>query len=407
MMTGYSASKSASSRTAFIGLGALKRDGSRKKAVAIFAAAAMLASLAGCASIPSSGPTAHEVVKEVASDQNTMGMQLVGIDPTTIDQISRRNAFADAQVATLASLAIDAPRDIVGPGDELQIAVFEVGVTLFSAGHTPSDAFDPSAKGQQFPLIVVDREGMIRLPYAGEMFVAGRTPAEIQAMITAAYRGKSQSPQALVSVGKNLSQTVIVAGDVRKPGRIELSLQDERLLDAIAIAGGAVTQTQDMVVRFSRADRHIEERLDRIRAGAPDDLVLKARDRIELIHEPQTFVVLGASGRVSQIAFGQTGLTLSEAVARAGGPNDATANPKAVFLFRYDPAASNAEAPLPKIYQLDLMRPESYFLAQRFAMRDKDVLYISNAAINRTSKFVGIINSLFSPFVAARTVSGN
>jgi polysaccharide export outer membrane protein len=38
-------------------------------------------------------------------------------------------------------------------------------------------------------------------------------------------------------------------------------------------------------------------------------------------------------------------------------------------------------------------------------MRDKDVLYVSNASINRTAKFVSIINQLFSPFVAARTVA--
>ena len=253
----------------------------------------------------------------------------------------------------------------------------------------------------------MDRDGNVRLPYAGEIHVGGKTPGEIEALVAGAYRGKSQSPQVVVTVDKNLSQTVVVAGDVRKPGRIELSLQNERLFDAVAIAGGAVSQTQDMVVRFSRGNRHVDERLDRIEAGAPDDLVLIAGDRIELIREPQTFVVLGATNHVSQVPFDQTDLTLSEAVARAGGPNDATANPKAVFLFRYDPAPDGVGAPHATIYQLNMMDPKSYFLAQRFAMRNKDVLYISNAAINRTAKFVAIINQLFSPFVAARAISGN
>ena len=100
-----------------------------------------------------------------------------------------------------------------------------------------------------------------------------------------------------------------------------------------------------------------------------------------MIREPQTFVVLGATSKVSQVEFDQTNLTLAEAVARAGGPTDSTANPKGIFLFRYDPNPSGQGAPTPTIYRLNLLNPVDYFLAQRFAMRDKDVVYFSNAAI--------------------------
>jgi polysaccharide export outer membrane protein len=52
-----------------------------------------------------------------------------------------------------------------------------------------------------------------------------------------------------------------------------------------------------------------------------------------------------------------------------------------------------------------MMQPVNYFLSQRFSVRDKDVIYIANAASNRPAKFVAIINQLFSPFVAARALS--
>jgi polysaccharide export outer membrane protein len=371
------------------------------------ALASLAGALAGCAALPSSGPTARQVVKGVRSDQNTIGMRIVSLDAAAVDEINRADVAADAHAATIESLKGGGSNDIVGPGDELQISLFEVGVTLFGGTRTLTDNYDPSAQAQRFPPVTVDRNGVVKLPYAGALDVGGKTPPEIEAMIAESYRGKSQSPQVLVSVSKNLSQTVFVTGDVRKPGRIELSLQGERLLDAVAIAGGAVTQTQDMVVRFSRDGQHVEERLDRIQAGAPDDLALIAGDRIELIREPQTFVVLGATNHIAQVPFDQTDLTLAEAVARAGGPNDAAANPKAIFLFRYAPVVQVEQPAKPTIYQLDLMDPKSYFLAQRFAMRNKDVLYISNASINRTTKFVSIINQLFSPFLAARAISGN
>lgn len=373
--------------------------------------------LAGCASLPSSGPTAGEILRKAAPDRNTIGMRVVDVDGGILAQVAALDAGVQFGAPTLASLTRAGRNDTVGPGDQLDIAVFEVGASLFGGARGTADGYDPSAQAQRFPTVTVDRNGAIRLPYAGTLEVAGRTPGDIAAMIEQGYRGKSQSPQVVVSVRNNLSDTVYVTGDVRRPGRIELSLQGERLLDAIGAAGGTVAQTQDMVVRVTRDGRRVEQRLDRVRAASPDDLVLVPGDRIELIRQPQTYVVLGAANRPSQVSFDQSNLTLAEAVARAGGPNDAAANPRAVFLFRYDPApatdpATTGAAPAstgeqPTIYRLNLMEPSSYFLAQRFAMRDKDVLYVSNAAINRTAKFVSIINQLFSPFVAVRTVTGN
>lgn len=363
--------------------------------------------MAGCSTLPASGPTEHEVVRGTEPARNTIGMRIVDVNSAVLAQVTSHAAEADARRATFASLAKTGRNDFVGPGDQLDISLFEVGASLFGAApRTTTTGFDPSAQAQHFPLIIVDRNGVIRLPYAGNLQVGGKTPDEISGMIERAYRGKSQNPQVLVAVRSNLSETVYVTGDVRKPGRVELTLQDERLLDAVANAGGAVAQTQDMAVRVTRDGAQIEERLDRVRAGSSDDIVLVAGDRVELIRKPQTFVILGAANRVSQVSFDQTDLMLTEAIGRAGGPNDAGANAKAVFLFRYDTAGSQ-QTEQPVIYRLNMLDPTTYFLAQRFPMRDKDVLYVSNAGINRTAKFVSLINQLFSPFVAARTFTGN
>lgn len=367
--------------------------------------------LAGCASLPSSGPTAREITRATATDRNTIGMRIVPVNAEMLARVLTLEGAADASLPALAALARPGRNDVVGPGDQLDISVFEVGVSLFGGARASPEGLDPSAQGQRFPAVIVDRAGTIRLPYAGVLHVAGRTPSEIAAIVERAYRGKSQTPQVVVTMRANLSDTVFVSGDVRKPGRLELSLQNERLLDAIATAGGAVAPTPDVVVRFTRDGMQIEERLDRVRAGSPDDLVLVPGDRVELIRRPRTYIVLGAANHPSQVQFEQSDLTLAEAVARAGGPNDGAANPRAVFLFRYDPPAPQpaggaAPVPQPTIYRLNLLEPASFFLAQRFPMRDKDVLYVSNAAINRTSKLVSIVNQLFSPFVAARTVTG-
>jgi polysaccharide biosynthesis/export protein len=176
------------------------------------------------------------------------------------------------------------------------------------------------------------------------------------------------------------------------------------LLVARARPGGSANSAEDTIVRFTRGSTTVEERLGRIRGAAPDDLVLVPGDRVELIKRPRSFIVLGATSRVSQVAFETGDLSLAEAIARAGGPTDSIADPSAVFLFRYDPATAPT-AERPTIYRLDMMQPASYFTSQRFAIRDKDVIYIANAAANRPAKMVAIINQLFSPFVTASVIA--
>ena len=360
--------------------------------------------LAACSTLPGSGPTAGEIRRGARPDRNTVGFRIVDLTPAVVQDVQARTTTADASLATLATLATPGRNDVVGPGDVLSVAIYEVGVSLFGTGRDAGQAYDASARGESFPIVTVDRDGAITLPYAGRLDVAGRTTAEIQSLIERALRGKSQSPQALVTVRSNVSDTVFVSGDVRRPGRFTLTLQNERLLDAIALAGGAVNSSEDTVVRFNRGTRTLEERLGRIRAGAADDLMLIPGDRIELIKRPRSFLVLGASTRVSQISFETGDLSLAEAVARAGGPNDAVADPAAVFLFRYEPGqATPGEQPV--IYRLDMLQPMSYFISQRLAVRDKDVIYIANAASNRPAKLVAIINQLFSPFVTANALA--
>lgn len=365
----------------------------------------LAASLAGCSTLPASGPTAGQIKAGAASGNNSIGFRIVEIDNNTVAEVKRDRDVEIKGAPTLASLAQDVRADALGPGDVLSVSVYEVGVGLFGSGRVSAEGFDPSARGENFPSVTVDRDGRIKLPYVGEIEVAGKTTAEIEAMIEGQLKGLSQNPQALVAIKQNYSNTAYVGGDVRKPGRFDLTLQREHLLDAIASAGGAAYSAEDTIVRFSRGGRTLEERLGYIRSGAADDLVLAPGDRVELVKRPRSFIVLGATSRVSQIAFENGEVSLAEAVARAGGPTDATADPSAIFLFRYVPSADAAAPDVPVVYRLNLMKPTSYFLSQRFAIRDKDVIYIGNAAANQPAKLVAIINQLFSPFLTARVIA--
>ena len=384
-----------------------------RPALALLAAGAM----AGCATLPRNGPTGGQIVKD-ETRFNAIGFRVVDITPANIATLATVNVPG----GTLAALAADGRVDILGPGDVLSVEIYEVGVSLFGgrtnlAGAGMAGEAAPSASGQSIgdSGVVVDRDGNITIPYAGTISVAGLTPGQVQVRIVAALRGKSQSPQVMVSLRRNVANTVVVSGAVADPRRVPLTLARERLLDVIAETGGisrAVqtgsstatgTGAQDAIVRFTRGGRTVEQPLDTITAGSPDDLALLGGDRIELIRQPRTYTIFGAIDRISQVPFESRTLTLAEALARAGGPNDGRADPRAVFVFRQPPlVAISASAPpipplAPIVYRIDMMRAENMFLAQRFVMRDKDLLYIANARANQPLKLIQALGQLFAP----------
>ena len=81
------------------------------------------------------------------------------------------------------------------------------------------------------------------------------------------------------------------------------------------------------------------------------------------------------------------------------------ANVKGVFIFRFEnPAALpeqlrpgaplTAEGKVPVIYRLDMSDPATFFVMQTFPMRDKDILYVSNAPAVDFQKFANLISQM-------------
>ena len=60
-------------------------------------------------------------------------------------------------------------------------------------------------------------------------------------------------------------------------------------------------------------------------------------------------------------------------------------------------AATSRRTPdglIPVIYRIDLKNPATFFVAQGFPIRNKDVLYVSSAPITDLQRFVGIVSSM-------------
>ena len=379
-------------------------------------------SLAGCSALPDSGPAERNVLKTISTPAtNPLHVEIRPVDIKTIA------ILADEKPPLLSSLDVaHAPvvyNDQIGRGDVLSVSVFELGNSLFSNSSSSGGGVGISAgisgpttaaTNTVLPPTEVEADGSIGMPYVGRINAAGLTPRHLAEVIQRGLQGKTENPQVMVRIVSDIGNTVIVSGEVHRPGRVVLSSARERLSDLIAIAGGANWAPQDTYVQLLRDGRTGGTDLGTLQSHPDLDVAGLPGDRIQVIYEPRSYTVFGASDHVSEVEFKSPELTLAEAIARSGGPADSRADPNAVFLFRFEdvPAARTMglvtpsirrgiHDGVPVIYQLDMMNPTSYFLAQHFPMKNKDVLLIANARTNRFYKFDQLIGALTGPAITA------
>ena len=89
---------------------------------------ALLAGLAGCSTLPSSGPTGGQIEKSARVPKSGSPIQIVQIRALT----DVPSLGIDAPPATLLPELTPPPTDMMGPGDVMDINIYEAGVTLFS-----------------------------------------------------------------------------------------------------------------------------------------------------------------------------------------------------------------------------------------------------------------------------------
>jgi polysaccharide export outer membrane protein len=378
-----------------------------------------LPGLAAC--LPASGPTASAIRGE--SQAADPAFDVVALDTAVADRLAAIDAPSlHSFGGGTGALGTGGAADLrIGTGDTVVVSIFEAA----SGGLFSGDASAAGgSKSISLPPQPVARNGTISVPYVGQVKVAGLTPAQVQAAVEAGLKDKAIEPQVLVTVASSASTFVTVAGDVGQPGRVPLNLGGDRLLDVIAGAGGAKAPAYDSFVRLTRGGRTVTVSLAAIVDDPRQNIYLRPDDQVYLVTDPQIYTAFGATARNASFPFETDRLTLAEAVGRAGGLNDNRANPRGVFVFRYeDPQAyalirgssgavpaAYAQAPggqagIPVIYELNLREPQSLFAAQRFLMRDNDILYVSNAASTDLQKVFGTISGGVGTGLSAATLS--
>lgn len=375
--------------------------GNRRRSAALAAGTvALLLLLGGCSAVGGSGPTSGSIRRAAGPAAAATGsIALVELDGAAV---ARQEAAQTSK--SFADVFGDSPVDptIIGAGDAIDIAMWEAPpAVLFGSVSTLTGI--GTTQTINLPQQMVGSDGRITIPFIGSLPVAGRTTRQVEQEIVARLRGKAHEPQAIVRLSQNEARTVTVLGEVAATRRLPLTAHGERLLDALAAAGGSRQPVGKSTIQITRAASTLTMPLDTVIRDPRQNIRLRPDDVVAVLFQPFSFIALGASNLNAEVPFEATGMSLSQALGRIGGLRDERANVRGVFIFRYEnpavlgPEAANRPArpdgTVPTVYRLDLSAPSSLLISQNFAIHDKDVIYVSNAPVADLQKFIGIVSS--------------
>lgn len=347
-----------------------------------------LLAMGSCGFTPRSGPTASAIL----SAEGDIAYEVVEVTAASIAPYAMP---ARGAIETGPQSSARAVEYAIAPGDVLNVVIFE---------RSDGGLFAPAASGgTNFPALRVDASGSVALPYAGRVRVGGLSLAAAAERVTGALAQIAVDPRVHVQLVSSVSHSVLVTGEVRTPGRITLLDGPLSAVDAIARAGGPSQAAHglDVVIRNQGATRRIPYQTLLAHAGTGvgrgDQIFLEARER--------RFLTLGAVQRPGLQPMTLARISLLDGIGLAGGLNDERASPSGVFVFRL-PEIREATPIRSTVFHFDMRRGETMLLAQLFALREDDVVYVSNAPLWEVQKAVAPFLRLTFGAVLSSRVGG-
>ena len=337
------------------------------RAIAIPAAAIML--LSGCMG-------QHLSTGETPRD-NFIQTGEVKVVPITPELLANAAASQAAQVPP-ELLAYKPQSYQIQPGDTLLVTVWDHPELSTPAG-TQQQAV---ANGRQ-----VQPDGTFFFPYAGKNNIAGKTIEQVRSMLATKLGRYLNDPQVDVNVA-GYGGRVSLEGAFANTAPQDMTTVPLTLGQAIGRAGIDAEQADIsglMLMRDGKTYRLDQDALNRDGAVA-HDIYLKAGDRIFLpYNDRKQIYVVGDVVNPQAITFKTTDVTLTQALGRAGGLNQAFASGSAVYVIRGSEDMKKTPA---AVYHLNAKSPVAFALADQFRLQPGDVVFVGAAGITRWNRFV-------------------
>ena len=276
--------------------------------------------------MPSDGPSAIALERQSTEDAAIAGAYVIAsLDAQVVEELNSLapHSFSQAFRDTWRG----GGKHLIGVGDSLTVNVWEP---------SPDGVFSTVENRQASLRVVVEEDGLIYIPYVGRISAARRTVESLRSAIEKGLAGKAVEPQVQVILDDNQANSVVVMGDVAKPGQLPLPAPGLKLLQALARAGGTRGPTHETLATVTRGDRSQSVRLSDVADLPANNIRLAPGDNVMVLHQPRTFSAFGAVKTSGLMNFRSESMSLTEALAQTGGLNDQRADAGGVFLLRFE-----------------------------------------------------------------------
>ncbi|MGN4120152.1 SLBB domain-containing protein, partial [Burkholderia gladioli] len=230
-------------------------------------------------------------------------------------------------------------------------------------------------------------DGTIYFPTLGRVEVAGKTAAQISAMLVSRLGGYAIKPQLEVRVIQFRSQQVQLAGEVKNPGSLPITDLKLSVLDAITRSGGSLADADLQRVQLTRGGQtyvlDLQRTLDR--GDVSQNVALETGDIVYVPdHNASRVFMLGEVAKPQTLFMDKGRMTLADAIATANGINPQSAQPRQILVIR----RSAADPARPSIYRLDMTQVDSILLSTQFDLKPLDVVYVGTAQIAQVNRLL-------------------
>lgn len=294
-------------------------------------------------------------------------------------------------------------------GDILSIVVWDhpelAGGAIGGAG--AAVAGQENAAVVPAPGFVVDHEGMVQFPYAGNLKVAGLTEEQARNHLTSKLAHYIRNPKVTLRVQSYRSKRIYVDGEVKAPGLQAINDIPMTLIEGINRAGGMLPTADQSQISLTRGGSTYRINLpDMVQKGVnPATIMLTNGDVVRVMSRDESKVfVSGEVNAPKALTMHNGRLTLNEALGEAGGINPLSGDSGQVYVVR-----KSATEPL--VYRLDAKAPGALAMAESFELHAKDVIYVAATPLanwQRTisqilpSSLTSAVTATVNPFLLMR-----
>lgn len=342
--------------------------------------------------------TSASGITDTSVPEGTVTPQLRAITPQLLKLEKEQRERQSSQDIT--SLVARAKPYSIESGDILSIVVWDhPELAGGAAGGVQAIAgVDPVASTTPSPGFVVDHEGMVQFPYAGNLKLAGLTEEQARSLLTTKLAYYINKPKVTLRVQSYRSKRIYIDGEVKLPGLQAINDIPMTLIEALNRAGGLLPTADQSQISLNRAGTSYRINLPQLvqKGVNPASIMLANGDVVRVMSRDESKIFVSGEVTTPKALTMHNGrLTLNEALGESGGINPLSGDSSQVYVVR-------KSATQPIVYQLDAKAPGALAMAEGFELYPKDVVYVAATPLANWHRTISqILPSALSGAVSA------